>query len=198
MRDADDDGGEADRKSPVPAPPVSRSPQLRREQQSGKATEEKADQDHADKRGGILAKDTVGGALDKVMPGTKDMVEKVPDWAWPFRSFLASVADPGTSVELEVTATDPETDAVTVTATLTATDGPTESAPLEVTVTVTPADPETPSEPATVAVEVTNTDTGEHATAERETTPEAITVTAMVTTVATVGDVLRDDYAPAA
>ncbi|MEU9388696.1 hypothetical protein AB0D86_01685 [Streptomyces sp. NPDC048324] len=198
MRDVDDDGGEVDRGGHVPAPVTSRPATPRREQRSGKTTDEKADQEHADKHGGLLDKDTVGSALDKVMPGTEDVVEKVPDWAWPFRAYLTTVADPGTPVELEVTATDPETDAVTVTATLTATDGPAESAPLEVAVTVTPADPESPSEPATVAVEVTNTDTGESATTERETTPEAVTVTATVVTVAALADVLQEDYAPAA
>ncbi|MFE3591973.1 hypothetical protein ACFXOY_31220 [Streptomyces niveus] len=161
----------------------------------------KADKDQGEKakeRGGMLSKDNVGSALDKVMPGTDEMVEDVPDWAWPFNAFLVSVADPGTPVELEVTATDPQTDAVTVTATLTAADGPGDGTPLEVAVTVTPPAPETPSEPATVAVEVTNTDTGESATTERETTPEAVTVIATVTTVATVSDVLQDDFTPAA
>ncbi|MFC9739180.1 hypothetical protein ACFVKC_14840 [Streptomyces noursei] len=210
--DADDDGGEADEKGPAEKPSASRPATTRREHRSGTVTAKKPaddDQEHADKRGGILGKDTVGRALDKLMPGTKDVLEQVPDWAWPFGSFLTATAAPGTSVDLEVGPPDPATDAVTVTATMTAADGPSEGTPLEVAVTVTPPAPETPSEPATVAVEVTNTATGESVTMERETAPEAVTVTAMVATVATVQDALndsseaadepsREDYAPAA
>ncbi|WP_189971363.1 hypothetical protein [Streptomyces violascens] len=98
MGDVDDDGEEADENGPVPAPPTSQPPTPPRVPESGTATDEKADQE----RGGLLSKDTVGHALGKVMPGADDMVEKVPDWAWPLRAPLANVADPGTPVELEV------------------------------------------------------------------------------------------------
>ncbi|WP_188278958.1 hypothetical protein [Streptomyces sp. CBMA370] len=182
-----------------PTKPPKPTKRTAKRRQPDRAVKGKSDQGATAKtRGGMFSKDNVGSALDKVMPGTDDVVEQVPDWAWPFRAYLGSVADPGTPVELEVTATDPQTDAVTVTATLTAADGTGDGTPLEVAVTVTPAAPEAPSEPVTVAVEVTNTDTGESATTERETTPEAVTVIATVATVATVSDVLQEDFAPAA
>ncbi|MFB8107304.1 hypothetical protein ACFC3O_31615 [Streptomyces sp. NPDC056007] len=147
---------------------------------------------------GAAGKDTVGDMADLFIPGADEVVDKVPDWAWPFRAFLGSVCEPGTPVEIEVTATDPTTDAVTVTAKLTAPDGPQEHAPLEVAVTVTPPAPQTPHGPAMVAVEVTRTDTGQTVKTERKTPVEAVTVIATVATVGTVSDLLRDELAPAA
>ncbi|MFF4531464.1 hypothetical protein ACFY1P_19610 [Streptomyces sp. NPDC001407] len=196
--DQDDDEGTSPAEATTARPKVRREPRASKPKHHGEDGKDDQPQNKPEKRGGMLSKDTVGRALDKLMPGTEDMIEKVPDWAWPFRSFLVTMAEPGTPVQLEVTATDPATDTVTVTATLTTADGPSESAPLEVAVTVTPPAPKTPNEPATVAVEVTNTATGESVTTEQKTTVEAVTVVATVTTVATVSDVLRDDYAPAA
>ncbi|MDJ0461986.1 hypothetical protein [Streptomyces sp. H27-C3] len=197
-----DDGNELDhdaKQGPEPTKSPGAPTRTTKRRQPDNAEKPKKNQgEKSEKDAGPFGKDSVGSALDVVMPGTEDMVEKVPDWAWPFRAYLTTVADPGTAVELEVTATDPETDAVTVMATLTAADGPGDGTPIEVAVTVTPPADETPSEPVTVSVEVTNTETGESATTERETTPEAVTVVATVTTVATVADVLQDGYAPAA
>lgn len=191
-----------DDEHPVRMPATPARPKAKRSQREprtkGHDDGERHHQPQERRSAGLVEKDTVGDALDLFVPGADEVVGKVPDWAWPFRAFLGSVCEPGTPVEVEVTATDPTTDAVTVTATLTAPDGPSGSAPLEVAVTVTPPAPETPHGPATVTVEVTRTDTGETATTEREAPVEAVTVIATVTTVGTVSDVLQDDFAPAA
>ncbi|GAB2572660.1 hypothetical protein GCM10027168_01880 [Streptomyces capparidis] len=150
------------------------------------------DQDQ-DQRRGLFDKENLGDVLDRMAPGGERIADAVPDWASPLRAYLTTVAD--TAVELEVTATDPQTDAVTVTATLTAADGSAEGVPLVVEVTVTPPPAPLPGAPTEVAVEVTNTATGERATAERESTPEAVTVMATVATVTTVSDVLADGRA---
>ncbi|MGW3931104.1 hypothetical protein ACWECC_23800 [Streptomyces microflavus] len=187
---------------PVRTPPAPARPKAKRSEREPRTKAHGDGERHHGpeerRSAGVVEKDTVGDAVDLFIPGADEVVEAVPDWAWPFRAFLGSVCEPGTPVEVKVTATDPTTDAVTVTATLTAADGPLEGAPLEVAVTVTPPAPETPHGPATVAVEVTRTDTGETATTERTTPVEAVTVIATVATVGTVSDLLQDDFAPAA